>query len=388
MYKDNAINRRLGRVGMKYGATCPKWEEPEKKKPKVKAIIVKKKTIMEEPKPKKKKKLVVMKKEEPKMKKEEPKKKKEEPKNKALEEFPLTDQDGEDISFIWNSEREHPILIGGEQFYGKFWTDQKTNTTWVYLSRGKNKYKYIGELVATPTAAMVMNDDFKLTKNDFKNIRYDVLGMKEPKEGFPNVSKSLRSKQEPKKEERNPIQQVFSIGGVRGKIFEKKQKILKKELKYDPMALPRLKVDDEFKKVDVFTATGKNPKTYYAAVRDIQARTRPAGKYSPLSNLGWKTSPMKAFIIKKTPDSDEIIGAGDTQDKQFVSQFRFVQEKTSPLSIFRYSDDYRLKENQPKNIQKYWDLPRHNPSGDYAWDSLIKFKKPIKNFNYELSWEY
>ena len=79
MYKDNAINRRLGRVGMKYGATCPKWEEPEEKKPKVKAIIVKKK-----------KKFVFKPKEEPKKeepKKEEPKPKKEETKEKFAQEI-------------------------------------------------------------------------------------------------------------------------------------------------------------------------------------------------------------------------------------------------------------------------------------------------------------
>ena len=80
MYKDNAINRKLNRVGMKFGSTCPQWEEPEEKKPKVKAIIVKKKKKFvitpkeepkkEEPKPKKKKKLI-LKKEEPE--KEEPK---------------------------------------------------------------------------------------------------------------------------------------------------------------------------------------------------------------------------------------------------------------------------------------------------------------------------
>ena len=48
MYKDNQFNRKINRVGMPYGSTCPKWDEPE---PKVRKIKVKRKKKEPEPEP-------------------------------------------------------------------------------------------------------------------------------------------------------------------------------------------------------------------------------------------------------------------------------------------------------------------------------------------------
>ena len=48
MYKDNQFNRKINRVGVPYGSTCPKWDEPE---PKVRKIKVKRKKKEPEPEP-------------------------------------------------------------------------------------------------------------------------------------------------------------------------------------------------------------------------------------------------------------------------------------------------------------------------------------------------
>ena len=195
----------------------------------------------------------------------------------------------------------------------------------------------------------------------------------------------LEQREEKKKAEakkpRSKLSQVLGIQGVREQILGEKKKILKKELKWDPLGVPRLKKNG-YTKVDIFTPTGKNPRTFYVKVGDlIEAYLYDRRRAQAMGLPDIREEVTKdIFLVKKKPDDENIIGFGRVIGGEYVSQFRWVG-KSNNLKIAvpsRFEEPLILK-NQPKNIQKYYNERGGEAKlGDFAFDGLIKFKKPKK----------
>ncbi len=90
--------------------------------------------------------------------------------------FPLEDENGEDIAFVWNSFPEVKLSIEGQRAYGKIFTQGSgvNMKAYVYISRGKRIFELLGELLAVPPAGG-LGDDFIIYENDFRRFNDDVL---------------------------------------------------------------------------------------------------------------------------------------------------------------------------------------------------------------------